>query len=122
MAKDGTGGLRQVPTGGPRPQPRAVRRRIVRLPDCAGVAIKRQPACPGAAVTISVGDDGSAMLLRVANGPGQPADHAGNERRPGHGLSGMRERVALLGGSLTADPAPDGGFVVAAVLPLGKTA
>jgi signal transduction histidine kinase len=76
----------------------------------------------GAAVTISVGDDGSSMLLRVANGPGQPADHAGNERRPGHGLSGMRERVALLGGYLTAGPAPDGGFVVSAVLPLSKTA
>jgi signal transduction histidine kinase len=33
----------------------------------------------------------------------------------------MRERVALLGGSLSAGPAPDGGFVVSAVLPLGET-
>jgi signal transduction histidine kinase len=31
----------------------------------------------------------------------------------------MRERVALLGGSLSAGPAPDGGFAVSAVLPLG---
>jgi signal transduction histidine kinase len=31
----------------------------------------------------------------------------------------MRERVALLGGSLSAGPAPDGRFVVTAVLPLG---
>jgi signal transduction histidine kinase len=34
----------------------------------------------------------------------------------------MRERVALLGGSLSAGPSAGGGFVVAAVLPLGKTA
>jgi signal transduction histidine kinase len=32
----------------------------------------------------------------------------------------MRERVALLGGSLSAVPAPGGGFVVSAVVPLGE--
>jgi signal transduction histidine kinase len=40
----------------------------------------------------------------------------------GHGLAGMRERVALLGGSLSAGPSPDGGFTVSAVLPLGAAA
>jgi signal transduction histidine kinase len=77
---------------------------------------------PGAAVTVSVDHDASAVLLRVANGPGGPAGPSRGEHGPGHGLSGMRERVALLGGSLAAGPAPDGGFVVSAVLPLGKTA
>ena len=77
---------------------------------------------PGAAVTVSVGHDSGAVLLRVANGPGGPAGPAGNDHEPGHGLTGMRERVALLGGSLSAGPAPDGGFVVSAVLPLGGTA
>src|SRR5215831_5208580 len=76
---------------------------------------------PGAAVTVSVGHDSGAVLLRVANGPGGPADPPGNNHGPGHGLTGMRERVALLGGSLTAGPSPDGGFVVSAVLPLGDT-
>jgi hypothetical protein len=33
----------------------------------------------------------------------------------------MRERVALLGGSLSAGPTPDGRFLVSAVLPLGET-
>jgi signal transduction histidine kinase len=33
----------------------------------------------------------------------------------------VRERVALLGGSLSAGPAPGGGFVVYAVLPVGAT-
>ena len=76
---------------------------------------------PGAAVTVSVGRDAGAVLLRVANGPAGPAGPSGSEHGPGHGLTGMRERVALLGGSLSADPAPDGGFVVSAVLPLGET-
>jgi signal transduction histidine kinase len=74
---------------------------------------------PGAAVTVSVGHDSGAVLLRVANGPGEPAGPLGNNHGPGHGLTGMRERVALLGGSLAAGPSPDGGYVVSAVLPLG---
>jgi signal transduction histidine kinase len=77
---------------------------------------------PGAAVTVSVGHDAGAVLLRVANGPGGPASSTRTERGPGHGLTGMRERVALLGGSLSAGPAPDGGYVVSAVLPLGEAA
>jgi signal transduction histidine kinase len=77
-------------------------------------------------------------LLR-ANGHGPAASHdrvdsagpAGgrylaNGRAPasgtGHGLAGMRERVTLLGGSLSAGPSPAGGFVVSAVLPTGQPA
>jgi signal transduction histidine kinase len=76
---------------------------------------------PGAAVTVSVGHEAGAVVLRVANGPGRAAGSSGDEHGPGHGLTGMRERVALLGGSLSAGPAPDGGFVVSAVLPVGGT-
>ena len=36
----------------------------------------------------------------------------------GHGLVGMRERAAMLGGDLEAAPADDGGFTVRARLPL----
>ena len=37
-----------------------------------------------------------------------------NEHAPGHGLIGMRERVAMFGGTLTAGDAPEGGFAVTA--------
>ncbi len=36
---------------------------------------------------------------------------------PGHGLIGMRERVAAVGGTLTAQPTPDGGHEIVAWLP-----
>ena len=37
----------------------------------------------------------------------------------GYGIVGMRERALLLGGSLTAGPQIDGGFRVAAHMPVG---
>ncbi|MBK7610962.1 MAG: hypothetical protein IPJ15_06755 [Actinomycetales bacterium] len=37
---------------------------------------------------------------------------------PGNGLSGMAERVALLGGELICDTAPGAGFTVTARIPL----
>ncbi|KUM85552.1 MULTISPECIES: sensor histidine kinase [Streptomyces] len=39
--------------------------------------------------------------------------------RPGHGLTGMRERVTALGGTLHTGPRVEGGFSVRAELPLG---
>jgi signal transduction histidine kinase len=47
----------------------------------------------------------------------------GSARREGtgHGLIGMRERVALYGGELEAEPRTEGGFVVRARLPVART-
>jgi signal transduction histidine kinase len=53
------------------------------------------------------------LHLEVTNdGPVQP------NGRPGHGLVGMRERVALYGGTLEVGPGIDGGYRVRAELPL----
>lgn len=57
---------------------------------------------------------GDALEVEVVDdGPGAPA-----EVTPGHGLAGMMERVALLGGELRYGNQPAGGFVVAARLPV----
>ena len=81
---------------------------------------------PGAAVTVSVDQSAGTVQLRVANGAGVPSPNGRgltpSGHRAGHGLTGMRERVTLLGGSLSAGPSEDGGFVVSAVLPLGAAA
>jgi signal transduction histidine kinase len=70
----------------------------------------------GAPVTVSVRRGAEKVTLAVTNGPGTPAGPHANGH--GHGLAGMRERAELLGGTLSAGPAPDGGFAVSAVLPL----
>jgi len=57
-------------------------------------------------VTWSVADDGGGMA------PGLPSGG-------GHGLTGMRERVEVLGGHLTAGPAP-GGWRVETTLPANQ--
>jgi signal transduction histidine kinase len=70
-------------------------------------------------VRIAVRREGSSLLLEVVDD-----GRAGAARRPslasgGHGLIGMRERAAAVGGTLEAGPRRDGaGFAVRARLPL----
>ncbi|WP_031050629.1 sensor histidine kinase [Streptomyces sp. NRRL F-5650] len=59
------------------------------------------------------------LTVLVVNGP--PPDPPSGPLEAGgtgHGLVGMRERVRLVGGTLDVGPLPDGGFRVAARLPL----
>jgi signal transduction histidine kinase len=52
------------------------------------------------------------------NGPGAEKE---TPATPGHGLKGMNERVASMGGQLLTRSRPNGGFQVTAVLPLRST-
>jgi signal transduction histidine kinase len=68
---------------------------------------------PGAAVDVEVRyGDGELRLVIRDNGPGPQMAAAG-----GHGLHGMRERAAAVGGELRAGAATVGGFLVQARLP-----
>jgi len=72
---------------------------------------------PGAAVDVELHYRHDTLLLRVRdNGPGPPTPTRANAPE-GHGLTGMHERAAMVGGRLTAGPAPIGGFLIEAVLP-----
>ena len=66
-------------------------------------------------VAIDLSRAGDSVRLRVTD-DGLP--HPGSVAPPGFGLTGMAERAQLLGGSLQAGPAPHGGWVVEAVLPV----
>ena len=83
---------------------------------------------PSATVTVRYLDD--ELFIEVLDeGRGCPVPavtgargETGAEPAGGHGLIGMRERVSLYGGELTAKPLPERGFQVAARLPTGDSA
>jgi signal transduction histidine kinase len=69
-------------------------------------------------VTVRLGFGGADLEVRVRDdGTGE-----GEAGPGGHGLVGMRERVAVLGGELESGRVPGGGFQVAARLPIGGSA
>jgi signal transduction histidine kinase len=79
--------------------------------------IKHQGSVP-TAVSVAYGPD--RLELDVASqAAARPAPNQA-AAGPGHGLVGMRERVALLGGELTAGPRSNGGFRVHACIPLPR--
>jgi signal transduction histidine kinase len=76
----------------------------------------------GTPVTVTVAREGQSLLLKVRNGPAPLASLPAESHRAGQGLAGMRERVAILNGTLSAQSSADGGFLVAAVLPFSPLA
>nr|WP_246044777.1 histidine kinase [Rhodococcus oryzae] len=98
-----------------------------RLSDSAGLTMYRilqeslsnaARHAPGAPVRVILSGDGGLATMAVVNDPpvgtavSTVADHAG-----GHGITGMRDRASSVGGSLIAQPRPDGGFEVLARVP-----
>ena len=64
-----------------------------------------------------------ALEIVVADrGPAPGRRHGDTAELPsgGHGIVGMRERVKVYGGELSANPRPDGGFVVRARIPIAQ--
>jgi signal transduction histidine kinase len=65
-------------------------------------------------VEVALTVEAGAVRLRVSD-DGEPPT---SPFAPGNGIAGMRARARELGGDVTAGPAPSGGWVVEAVLPL----
>lgn len=85
-----------------------------------------QKHAPGAVTSVSIRPAGDEAEIAVTNGvPARPST-AGRQAQTwegsGLGLIGMRERVQAAGGSLRTGPTPEGGFRVAARLPLDQEA
>ena len=73
----------------------------------------------GARATVIVRyEPGDVVLEVLDDGAGPAGSNGAGLEGGGHGLVGMRERVALYGGKLEAGRRPDGGFAVRARLPV----
>ncbi|GGM88640.1 sensor histidine kinase [Dactylosporangium sucinum] len=92
-------------------------------------ALKYAAGCP-TVVRLQHRPDGLRILVTTAgdDAPG-PADGHRRAHRPaaavgggGRGLAGLRDRVEVFGGELSAGPGPAGGFVVDARIPAGEVA
>jgi signal transduction histidine kinase len=75
---------------------------------------------PGSHVRVHVGYRPDGLALEVRNDAAPRPCPSPRFVAGGHGIIGMRERAAMLGGSLDARPTEDGGFQVSAVLPMSS--
>ncbi len=78
-------------------------------------------AGPEATATVTIAYDPGVVTVEIAD-DGRGATSSLSGANGGHGLIGMRERVEIYGGELSARPRTGGGFVVRAVLPTDDAA
>lgn len=102
-------------TGGVRPLPATLDLAVYRIVQEGLTNVRKHAGPAQARVTINYEPDNVEVVIADDGRRLPPRSDGG-----GHGLIGVRERVTLLGGELTAAPAADGGFVVQARLPLGS--
>lgn len=76
-------------------------------------------AGPEAAASVRIDRTAEQLMIEVID-DGQGTDPAADGQ--GHGLTGMRERMSVFGGTLQAGPLPSRGFRVCATVPLAPTA
>jgi signal transduction histidine kinase len=100
-------------SGRPRPYSTAVELSAYRIAQEALTNVTKHAS--GARTRVQV-DHGAGELTVTVTDDGSP-DPVRSAASGGLGLPGMRERAALLGGTLTARPGPGGGFIVTARLP-----
>ncbi|MER5362140.1 histidine kinase [Streptomyces sp. NPDC002785] len=74
---------------------------------------------PGAAAKVEIGYVLGGLGLRIVNGP--PTGPVKPSPGAGHGITGMRERVAMLNGDMTAGATEEGGYEIAAFIPVPPT-
>jgi signal transduction histidine kinase len=103
--------------GDPQPLPGGVALAAYRIVQ-ESLTNTRKHAGPVASASVLLRYSPDALVLTISDdGRGGPGG-AALPGAAGHGLTGMRERVAVYGGSVAAGPRPGGGFEVVATLPL----
>lgn len=105
---------RVVVEGTRRSLPPAVDLTVFRIAQESLSNVLRHAGCTTAVVTLAYEPD--RVVVQVENDEGEQSD--GRSGGSAHGIDGMRERVAEVGGRLEAGRRPQGGFLVCALLPL----
>jgi signal transduction histidine kinase len=103
-------------TGAPRPLPAAAGLALVRTAQEALVNARKHAAGAPIVVHLEYGPENTGLTIRDGSGGGCVPEPAATGIGGGYGLAGMRERLRLVGGSLTAGPLP-GGWTVRAEVP-----
>lgn len=106
--------VRLVRTGARRPLPGGVELSAFRIVQESLTNVLKHSRPTRVTVTLAYRDSG--LDVEITDEGAAPVD---GPAVAGHGLVGMRERIALLGGELEVGPMADGGFRVAARLPVG---
>jgi signal transduction histidine kinase len=114
-------------SGEPRPLPpgvdlaayRVVQEGLTNVLRHAGQATATVAIDWGEDLVITVTDDGG-LEPGAARDDSAHADWARADGTPGRGLLGLRERLALYGGTLAAGPRPGGGWQLRAVMPASE--
>ncbi|MFE5540980.1 sensor histidine kinase [Streptomyces sp. NPDC056519] len=104
-------------TGTPRPLPPGVELSAYRIIQEAFSNAMRH--APSAAIHVRMDYATDGLTVEVTNTA--PTRSIRPVPGAGHGLLGMRERTAILGGRLTTHPTQDGGYTLNAVLPAAAT-
>ncbi|MET7594749.1 histidine kinase [Streptomyces sp. NPDC005481] len=73
---------------------------------------------PGATARVEIGYVLGGLGLRVVNGPAPGPSFEKSTHGAGHGITGMRERVSMLNGEMTAGGTADGGYEISVFLPV----
>ncbi|MER6804577.1 MULTISPECIES: sensor histidine kinase [Streptomyces] len=73
---------------------------------------------PGASARVEISYVLGGLGLRVVNGPMPEPSLVKPSPGAGHGITGMRERVTMLNGEMTAGPTDEGGYEVTVFLPV----
>ncbi|MEV8426804.1 sensor histidine kinase [Streptomyces niveus] len=101
-------------TGQPRPLPAGVELTAYRVVQEALTNMVKHAVGASAAVTVTYGAGHLRVDVTNTGGTPGPAASTGN----GHGLIGLRERLAVYGGTLRTGPRPLGGYRVQALIPV----
>lgn len=109
-------GVEKAVTGGVRELPQGVELSAYRIVQEALSNTLRH--APGADARVEVGYVLGGLGVRIVNGPPPEPSLIKPSPGAGHGITGMRERVSMLNGEMTAGPADDGGYEVTVFLPV----